>query len=87
MTLIEVINALDQKDVRVQKLLDCFVESKDKTNRKTKEVEHTRISFLTKEIKTGDLMFGGERAKKYGVILWLPKDKVDAIVDASKAQG
>lgn len=85
MKLLEILSELSEDDIKVQYLLNCMVESKDKTNRKTKKVEHTRISFLTKEIQTGDLMFGGTRARSYGVILWLPKDKIDAIVAKDKA--
>lgn len=43
----------------------------------------TRVTFYTDAIQAEELLNGG-KTKKLGLVLWLPRDRVDAAVAASK---
>lgn len=45
----------------------------------------TKVTFYTDAIQAEELLNGG-RTKKMGVVLWLPRDRVEAAVEAEKKQ-
>lgn len=59
--------------------LDSDFSSIDKTKNGTK------ITFYTDAIQPEE-MLGGGKTKKMGLILWLPRDKVQAAIAAEKAE-
>lgn len=70
MSLLELINHVGQENISVQNLLMAVTASN--TNKKGE----TKLTFITKEITTNDLVFEGEKARKIGLILWMPTDKL-----------
>jgi len=70
-TLIDLINKVGQENITCQWVQDSLLESK--TNKKGV----TKITFETDAITTNELMFGGEKAKKRGLVIWLPVDKIN----------
>lgn len=45
----------------------------------------TKVTFYTDAIQAEELLNGG-RTKKMGLVLWLPRDRVEAAVEAEKKQ-
>jgi hypothetical protein len=81
MKMSELILAIGDENVIFQNL-DRDAETIDKTKRGMKVV------FYTGAIDEADLlsMIGGEKSKKIGLVLWLPRDKVEAAIAAEKLQ-
>ena len=62
----------------VFQMLDRDAQTIDKTKHGTK------ISFYTDAIQAEELL-GGGKTKKIGLVLWLPRDLVDAAIAKEKA--
>lgn len=77
MKMSELILAVGDENVVFQNLLND-VRTIDKTKAGTK------ITFYTDAIQAEELLNGGQ-TKKIGLVLWLPRDRVDAAVAAEKA--
>jgi|HubBroStandDraft_6_1064221.scaffolds.fasta_scaffold00050_76 hypothetical protein len=73
----ELIAAVGDENVRFQNL-DQDAHTVDKTKHGTK------ISFYTDAIQAEELL-GGGKTEKIGLVLWLPRDRVDAAIAAAKA--
>jgi hypothetical protein len=76
MKMSELILAVGDENVVFQNLLND-AETIDKTKRGTK------VTFYTNAIQAEELMDGGE-TKKIGLVLWLPRDRVAAAIEAEK---
>jgi hypothetical protein len=79
MKMSELILAVGDENVVFQNLLND-AQSIDKTKHGTK------ITFYTDAIHAEELLFGG-KTKKMGLVLWLPRDRVEAAIAAEKAGG
>lgn len=77
MKMSELILAVGDDNVVFQNLLND-AHSIDKTKAGTK------ITFYTDAIQAEELL-GGGKTKKLGLVLWLPRDRVEAAVAAEKA--
>jgi len=77
MKMSELILAVGDDSVVFQNLLND-AQSIDKTK------AGTRITFYTDAIQAEELLNGG-KTKKMGLVLWLPRDKVEAAIAAEKA--
>lgn len=77
MKMSELILAVGDENVSFQNLLND-AQSIDKTKAGTK------ITFYTDAIQAEELLLGG-KTKKLGLVLWLPRDRVDAAIAAEKA--
>ena len=77
MKMSELILAVGDDNVVFQNLLND-AQSIDKTKHGTK------ITFYTDAIQAEELMFGDKKTKKMGLVLWLPRDRVEAAVAAEK---
>lgn len=73
----ELILAVGDENVTYQNLLND-AHSIDKTKHGTK------ITFYTDAIQAEELLNGG-KTKKIGLVLWLPRDCVDAAISAEKS--
>lgn len=78
MKMSELILAVGDENVKFQNLLND-AHTIDKTKHGTK------ITFYTDGVRAEELL-GGGTPKNIGLVLWLPKDKVDAALAASKVQ-
>mgnify|MGYP007100094249 CR=1 FL=1 len=76
MKMSELILAVGDDNVLMQNLLND-AQQIDKTKHGTK------ITFYTDAISPEE-MLGGNRTKKLGLVLWLPRDKVEAAIAAEK---
>lgn len=72
----ELILAVGDENVVFQNLLNDAVTI-DKTKRGTK------ITFYTDAVQSEELMFGD--SKNIGLVLWLPRDRVNAAVAKEKS--
>ena len=77
MKMSELILAIGDENVVFQNLLND-AQSIDKTKHGTK------ITFYTDAIHAEELLNGGE-TQKMGLVLWLPRDRVNAAVAKEKA--
>jgi len=77
MKMSELILAVGDENVVMQNLLND-AHTIDKTKHGTK------ITFYTDAIQAEELLGGGE-TKKMGLVLWLPRDRVNAAVAKEKA--
>lgn len=77
MKMSELILAVGDENVVFQNLLND-AHSVDKTKHGTK------IVFYTDAIQAEELLLDG-KTKKMGLVLWLPRDRVEAAVAAEKA--
>jgi hypothetical protein len=77
MKMSELILAVGDDNVRFQNLTND-AQSIDKTKHGTK------ITFYTDAIQAEELLGGGE-TKNMGLVLWLPRDRVNAAIAAEKA--
>ncbi len=77
MKMSELILAVGDENVVFQNLLND-AHSIDKTKHGTK------ITFYTDAIQAEELLGNGQ-TKKIGLVLWLPRDRVDAAVAGSRA--
>lgn len=75
MKLSELILAVGDEHVVFQNLLND-ARSIDKTK------DGTKITFYTDAIQAEEALFG--ETKKIGLVVWLPRDRVDAAVAAEK---
>lgn len=78
MKMSELILAVGDDNVVFQNLLND-AQTIDKTRHGTK------ITFYTDAIQAEELL--GGQTKKIGLVLWLPRDLVDAAMAKAKAQG
>lgn len=78
MKMSELILAVGDENITIQNLLND-AQSIDKTKHGTK------ITFYTDAIQAEELL-GDGKTKKVGLVLWLPRDRVDAAVTAAKAK-
>lgn len=76
MKMSELILAVGDENVVFQNLLNDAVTI-DKTKRGTK------ITFYTDAVQSEELMFGD--SKNIGLVLWLPRDRVNAAVAKEKS--
>jgi hypothetical protein len=77
MKMSELILAVGDENVVFQNLLnDAHTIDKTKAG--------TKITFYTDAIQAEELLNDGQ-TKKIGLVLWLPRDRVDAAVAAEKA--
>lgn len=72
----ELILAVGDDNVRFQNLLND-AQGIDKTKHGTK------ITFYTDAIQVEELLNGG-KTKNIGLVVWLPRDKVDAAIAAER---
>lgn len=79
MKMSELILAVGDENVMMQNLLND-AQSIEKTK------HGTRIAFYTDAVHAEE-MLGGGKTKKIGLVLWLPRDRVDAAVAAERARG
>jgi hypothetical protein len=70
MKLSKLIETVGDENVLIQPLANCLTASK--TNRKGE----TTISFVTKAIDTNDIMYGGDKSKMIGLVVWIPRFKI-----------
>lgn len=81
MKMSELILAVGDDNVVFQNLLND-AQTIDKTKHGTK------ISFYTDQVAAEELLDGdSSRTKKLGLVVWLPRDKVNAALAAEKAAG
>lgn len=82
MKMSELILAVGDENVVFQNL-DRDAATIDKTKHGTK------VAFYTGAIDDADLlsMMGGGRSKQIGLVMWLPREKVEAAIAAEKADG
>lgn len=76
MKMSELILAVGDENLSFQNLLND-ARSIDKTK------DGTRITFYTNAISAEELL-GGGNTKNIGLVLWLPRDRVDAAVKAAR---
>lgn len=79
MKLSELVLAVGDDHIRFQNLL-TDAQTIDKTKHGTK------ISFYTDAIQAEE-MLPGRKSEKIGLVVWLPRDRVDAAMAAEKAKG
>jgi hypothetical protein len=72
----ELILAVGDEHVVFQNLLND-ARSIDKTK------DGTKITFYTDAIQAEELLDGG-KTKKIGLVVWLPRDRVDAALEAER---
>lgn len=77
MKMSELILAVGDDNVVFQNLFNDAI-TVDKTKKGTK------ITFYTDAVQAEELLFGGQ-TKKLGLVLWLPRDRVEAAMAAEKA--
>lgn len=80
MKMSELILAVGDDNVKFQNLLNDAT-SIDKTKHGTK------ISFYTDAVSAEEIVFNGgspSKTKNMGLVLWLPRDKVEAAIAAEK---
>jgi hypothetical protein len=77
MKMSELILAVGDDNVKFQNLFESL------NNASTNKKGVTKISFSTNALTTNDLM-DLNRAKLVGLVLWLPRDKVEAAIAAEK---
>lgn len=77
MKMSELILAVGDENVIFQNLSND-AHSVDKTKHGTK------ITFYTNAIQAEELLLGDGKTKKLGLVLWLPRDRVEAAVAAEK---
>lgn len=78
MKISDLILAVGDDNVKIQNLLEAA-----ETVNKTKH--GTQIVFFTNEVQAEELLFGHHsQTKNIGLVLWLPRDKVEAAVAAEK---
>jgi hypothetical protein len=78
MKMSELILAIGDENVVFQNLLnDAYSIDKTKAG--------TKITFYTDAIQAEELLGGGQ-TKKIGLVLWLPRDRVDAAVAEEKGR-
>lgn len=77
MKMSELILAVGDENVVFQNLLND-AQTIDKTK------DGTKITFYTDAVQAEELLNGGA-TKKMGLVLWLPRDRVDAAIAAEKA--
>ena len=75
----ELIIAVGDEHVVLQNLLND-AESIDKTKHGTK------IAFYTNQVQAEEVLAGTDKTHMVGLVLWLPRDKVDAAIAAEKAK-
>ena len=75
MKMSELILAVGDENVKFQNLLNA-AQSVEKTK------VGTKITFYTDAIQAEEVLFGP--AKMMGLVLWLPKDRVDAAIAAER---
>ena len=78
MKMSELIAAVGDENVTFQNL-DRDASSIDKTKHGTK------VTFYTGAIRAEE-MLGGGKTKMKGLVVWLPRDRVDAVLAAEKAR-
>jgi hypothetical protein len=78
MKMSELIATVGDEDVRFQNL-DQDAHTIDKTKHGTK------IAFYTDAIQAEELL-GDGKTKKIGLVVWLPRDRVDAAIAEEKAK-
>lgn len=78
MKMSELILAVGDENVAFQNLLND-AQSIDKTKAGTK------ITFYTNAIQAEELLNGG-KPEKMGLVLWLPRDRVEAAIAEEKAR-
>jgi hypothetical protein len=76
MKMSELILAVGDENIKFQNLLND-AQAVEKTRAGTK------ITFFTDAIQAEE-MLGGGKPKMTGLVLWLPRDKVDAAIAAEK---
>lgn len=79
MKMSELILAIGDDNVVFQNLLND-AQSIDKTKNGTK------IAFYTDQVQAEEIMLGRGKTKKMGLVLWLPRDKVEAAIAAERAR-
>jgi hypothetical protein len=79
MKMSELILAVGDENVQFQNLLND-ARSIDKTK------DGTKITFYTNAIHAEELLNGG-KTKNIGLVLWLPRDRVDAALAAPSQEG
>lgn len=78
MKMSELILAVGDENVVFQNLLnDAWTIDKTKHG--------TKVTFYTDQMQAEELLNGG-KTKKMGLVLWLPRDRVDAVIAAEKAR-
>lgn len=81
--LLQAVLAAGDENVRIQNLLND-ARTIDKTKHGTK------ITFYTDGVQAEEIAFNGgspNKTKNMGLVLWLPRDKVEAAIAAEKAGG
>lgn len=78
MRMSELILAVGDENLKFQNL-DRDAHTIDKTK------SGTKITFYTDGLQAEELISGG-KSKNIGLVLWLPRDKVDAALAASKVK-
>ena len=78
MKMSELILAVGDENLRFQNL-DRDAHTVDKTKHGTK------ITFYTDGIQAEELLDGG-KSENIGLVLWLPRDKVDAVIAKEREQ-
>ncbi len=78
MKMSELIATVGDENLRFQNL-DQDAQTVDKTKHGTK------ITFYTDAIQAEELL-GGGKTDKIGLVLWLPRDSVDAALAAARSQ-
>jgi hypothetical protein len=78
MNLSELISRVGDDNVTLQPLMECITDAKQ---RKTA----TAITFLTDQMSVAEVAIGNP--KKIGLVVWLPKDKLDAALAAQGKDG
>jgi hypothetical protein len=64
---------------------NVIFQSLDKDFSSIDRIKHgTKVTFYTDAIQPEE-MLGGGKTKKMGLILWLPRDKVEAAIAAEKS--
>ncbi len=81
MKLSELISSIGDENIQVQSLLDALKSASTNTK------GETTVSFFTKAVTANDLVFGGEKALRVGLIVWLPKDRVEALRKTERTTG
>jgi len=80
MKMSELILAVGDSNVKFQNLLND-AQSIDKTKHGTK------ITFYTDGVSAEEFLAGANKTKNIGLVVWLPRDLVDAAVAEAKAIG
>lgn len=75
-SLIDLLSSVGLENVSMQMLCDSLVEARNVKS-------ETRITFLTREVATNDLLYEGK--SKVGLIVWIKREAWDGIVNRRKA--